>query len=529
MRKIKSFEKFSVKFVLGFSLLIGLLLSYWAGRYTFVYQDDYSTELMLELPDSLTVNLLWMAAAVGGFWIVGWLFSKLSEKGQALFLQTFALAEIVILGVILAYLVKTGQNIPLGDQAIVYQSVIEFSADKYTMMEPGNYLDFYPQQYGMIFILDSLFRLFGKIDIIYFQYLNVPFLMLAVYFGWRLTKEIFHNPRTELFYQLLVLFFFPLYLYVYFAYGEVISIGAGTLCLWAALRFCNTLKARYGITAVCAVTLAVFIRKNSLVLLIAVCIILIFQAMLQKRIKLLIPLVLMIVLPQLCNMGVKTYYEQRSGHDIGKGIPAVMWMLMGTQQSEEGYGVYNGNSVLIYNGPAENDPERCAEIGMEELKGQLEDFLGNPSYALDFYRNKLINQWNDPVYSVFIMTRALVETADPMILDAYFGELHDKLEDFLNRYHFIMYFGFGFCAVWLLRQKFEIAECLPFIAIIGGFLFSILWEAKPRYVIPYVFLMLPAAAMGIRSIQLASEAAVRYLMARLNSRGGEPESGQLAG
>lgn len=529
MRKIKSFENFSVKFVLVFSLLIGLLFAYWAGRYTFVYQPDYSTELMIELPDSLAVNLLWLLAAAGGLGVVGWMFTKLSEKGQSLFLQTFALAEILGLGIVLVYLVKTGQSIPLGDQAIVYQAVIEFSDGNYAMMEPGKYLDYYPQQYGMIFILDSLFHLFGKMDIIYFQYLNVPFLMLAVYFGWLLTKELFHNNRAELYYQLLVLFFFPLYLYVYFAYGEVISIGAGTLCLWAVLRFCSTRKARYGITAVCAMTLAVFIRKNSLVLLVAICIILVFQAVLQKKPKLLIPLILMAVLPQLCSSGVKTYYEQRSGYEIGKGIPAVMWILMGTQQSEEGYGVYNGNSVLIYNGPAGNDPDRCAEIGLTEIKGQLEDFAENPAYAFEFYRNKLINQWNDPVYSVFIMTRALVETADPIMLDAYFGELHHKLEDFLNRYHFIMYFCFGVCSLWLLRQKSDISKCLPFVAVIGGFLFSILWEAKPRYVIPYVFLMLPAAAMGIQVIQLAPGAILRYITALRDKRSGDRPSEKLAG
>ena len=35
------------------------------------------------------------------------------------------------------------------------------------------------------------------------------------------------------------------------------------------------------------------------------------------------------------------------------------------------------------------------------------------------------------------------------------------------------------------------------MAVIGGFLFSILWEASSRYVLPYVVYMIPLAAMGI--------------------------------
>ena len=39
------------------------------------------------------------------------------------------------------------------------------------------------------------------------------------------------------------------------------------------------------------------------------------------------------------------------------------------------------------------------------------------------------------------------------------------------------------------------------IYFIGGFLFSLLWEAKPRYVFPYVYLCLPLAAVGLSRIQ----------------------------
>lgn len=38
------------------------------------------------------------------------------------------------------------------------------------------------------------------------------------------------------------------------------------------------------------------------------------------------------------------------------------------------------------------------------------------------------------------------------------------------------------------------------IAVFGGFLFSLLWEAKTRYVFPYLLMELPYAAMGINEV-----------------------------
>ena len=37
--------------------------------------------------------------------------------------------------------------------------------------------------------------------------------------------------------------------------------------------------------------------------------------------------------------------------------------------------------------------------------------------------------------------------------------------------------------------------CLIFL---GGFLFHILWEAKSRYILPYIIILIPVAVQGIQ-------------------------------
>ena len=57
--------------------------------------------------------------------------------------------------------------------------------------------------------------------------------------------------------------------------------------------------------------------------------------------------------------------------------------------------------------------------------------------------------------------------------------------------------------IWLLasiRKQKGIEQYILLIAVFGGFLFSLIWEAKTRYVFPYLIMMLPYGAMGIHVI-----------------------------
>ena len=44
------------------------------------------------------------------------------------------------------------------------------------------------------------------------------------------------------------------------------------------------------------------------------------------------------------------------------------------------------------------------------------------------------------------------------------------------------------------------------IAVLGGFLFHMVWEANSRYILPYFLLMLPYAAWGLGT---AAEQAIK--------------------
>lgn len=59
-------------------------------------------------------------------------------------------------------------------------------------------------------------------------------------------------------------------------------------------------------------------------------------------------------------------------------------------------------------------------------------------------------------------------------------------------------YGIGHAGNLVVEEKeVPISLWLPWIAVFGGFLFSILWEAKSRYVFPYCVFMILYAPEGL--------------------------------
>ena len=57
--------------------------------------------------------------------------------------------------------------------------------------------------------------------------------------------------------------------------------------------------------------------------------------------------------------------------------------------------------------------------------------------------------------------------------------------------------GIALCGRWWQKKEIPTALWLPLIGIVGGFLFSIIWEAQSRYVFPYYVFLILFVPMGL--------------------------------
>jgi hypothetical protein len=83
-------------------------------------------------------------------------------------------------------------------------------------------------------------------------------------------------------------------------------------------------------------------------------------------------------------------------------------------------------------------------------------------------------------------------------LDRLSTDLFDRLLWAADRLQFVVYFGMLCYFVFGIKKDGGLLQHMLAVTVIGGFFFSILWEAKTRYVFPYYMMMFPSAVLGYR-------------------------------
>lgn len=498
MKKIPELvEMICTRAVHGILLLISLLLGYWALRYTHGYPMNLKEDQILIAPDSVGKNVLIFLIVILVTWLIQrWVLRGDKEK-QKRRVRLIAIAATVIMGILLIIWVSVCHITPVWDQMQVYLDAMDFKAGNYQDMT--GYIYMCPHQYGLTFLYE-IFLVFGG-GYRLLQYLNVVMVMCTVFCSYLLVEELFADVRASLYVVLGNFLFFPLWIYVNYVYGELLSIGFSMLGIWLLVHWCHTEKHRYALLSLLALSVAVLARTNVLVVLIAVCITMLVHGLHRRSGKVLLVALLTILVPLGAIGAMRWSYELRSGIKIEGGIPSSMYVAMGMQRSTGGAGVYNGYNNSVFRGEAGSDEEKANEIAVTYIRERLQEFRRDPVMAQDFYKEKIQEQWNEPTFCSLVMTATFEQAPKGLVEKLYYGSWQQHYRDYMNRYVTVLYLGvILYCITGVLRRT-NILQCLMGIGVIGGFLFSILWEAKSRYVLPYIVLLIPYMALGISMLQ----------------------------
>ena len=153
--------------------------------------------------------------------------------------------------------------------------------------------------------------------------------------------------------------------------------------------------------------------------------------------------------------GMTALAEKQAQTDYGDGCPKIMWVAMGLQENEEFPqfpGTYNGFNADTYKA---NDYDAF--------------------FSTYYMQNQ--KEWVDRVYFDDIV--------------------HSRVVLIMDNYQFLIYLMLLVYFLNLLTGKDEIGTLLPVLILVGGFLFSLIWEGRSRYVYPYLVIALPCVAEGV--------------------------------
>ena len=296
----------------------------------------------------------------------------------------------------------------------------------------------------------------------------------------------------------------PFLLYLPYIYGDVLSISFGIVMFWAVSAYEHYEKKRYIALAACVAGVAALARENTWIILIGVGIYAVLVCLKKKKGQYLLAGIAILLTATLTVKAVDVMYEYRSGYPSGIGIPSILWIAMGLQETDGMAGVYNRYQQATF---ADHDfqQEPAAQEGREYIRERLKEFRENPSMMVDFFKRKLENQWIEPLFSSLKATETFDTDGEPLpsvIQSLYYGNLHEIVWKLANYYQSLVYLagivlGAALCGMWWRKKEVSSALWLPLIGIVGGFLFSVIWEAQCRYVFPYYVFLILYVPMGL--------------------------------
>lgn len=497
--KLEKTQSFCLRATAMLGALIYAVLFFYSFRYTMKMVSE--VEWLTNTKDSV----LWHIAFLIGVLILIYCIKKIDKLLNDKLVKIAAVVISVIITFFGFVWFRLTESYSIADQFMILetaQSVAKNMFDTFSTGDAGNYFSMYPHQLGLVHIYSFLFKFFNNTHSDVLQYSQAIFTGLTFFIGFKITDELFQKKIVNIYYLLIMSSCFPLFFYSIYIYGESIGVTAIFFNIYAMIKLLKNKEERtwkkmlWYVTAIFSFTIAYNVRSGLVVVWVAFAILAILQLLKNWKHWMPFLIVMLTLISALCMQSiVKNYYVDKTGLEFNKGMSPWCWLSMGMQDSGREPGEYTGLNVYIYN-LSEGDKEQQKELSQTFMKQQAETFIENPEYLIQFYKRKAFNQWNEPSYGCYTMTRFYIDP--PAIVSSlYFGKIHNILYEFMNQIQSMNYLMILVAMLYLLLRKHELYQYTIGIILIGGFLFSLIWEAKSRYVFPYIVISIPYVAYGL--------------------------------
>lgn len=490
--------RFAAAVVLVLSTLLMLFLTLSAYIETGTVSTNNTAGELVELyADNIFLNLLLLALILATLYLLYRHCGNINLKKMelALLLWVFLLGIAFILSVKLAA--------PwYSDSYLVTKAAQQAAENDFSALDA--YFCRFPFQLGYVLYLEILFRIMGAIlpglpDGYYHlaaQGVNLLCLLIGYHAIIQLCWQLFGSRRIQKLTIVFLFFCLPPVLTCTFLYGNIPAFALGALALWMFEAFIKERHVWQGLTCALTLGLAVAIKLNLLIFLVAIAIVWLLDLFQNRSWKSALCLALTVAAAMGMMAAPQLLYERRSGKNFGEGIPMIAWMAMGFSEGHAGPGWYKEDNTVSYFIESGMDSAATADNAKKVIKERLAYFGANPGEGFRFFSEKLRSQWNEPTYeSLWINQVQLSYGEKGLLYNVFCGTGGRYTASFMNQYQQMIFLGTLLACVYLWHRR-DIRQCLPMLVILGGLLYHLLFEAKSQYALSYFILMIPLAAYG---------------------------------
>lgn len=459
----------------------------------------------------------------------------------------------IVLGVIWINISKTPV---FSDQLLVHKIGKELIENGKLSEEVLIYIMTCPHQLGIRSIFGIIYKIIGIADPIVIRYINVFSIAIITFMLYKITNIIYKDERRNKIVILFSLLFIQFPLLSTFVYGDIIGLMFVLIAVYQTLCVIKKEKNKilHSVFAGISMGFAILVRTNYSIFLIATIIYLVFNIIKEiiktkydkenidniksNIIKIIFGIIIICILSISPMNIIKKYMESKYPDDIvsNRSHPLVSYLLMGarTKIDYASHGWWSAEIIELWNKYiGENKAKTKEELrtyletvkkdgsGFEKLKKEqwkeyvelIKNYIKKPNTMFDFYSEKILSMWTETTFQSIwtndVMFRMKIYDANVLgrtAKELYFGNTREVYQEYCKALIILIYFG-AFIEILNNRKiikdgeekynvdnRFVNMEKL-YLAIIflGGFAFHILWEAKSRYIIPYVIILFPLA------------------------------------
>jgi len=248
--------------------LIFVVLTRYALQYT-QYSNPYGEERSISVYDSIAKNILFFILTVAVLVGLFVLEKHMSAQIQKWVMRIALVLVTVWTGGFGYWWITAIDRLPVGDQAFIYGGASYFLEGQYVFLSEGQYCEMFPYQLGLVFLIEILFRLVGPYNYFAFQFICVMLSVGIVLLGYALICEFTEHVAVAVAYCLLMFTCLPMIFYTGWVYGEIPSIFFYVLTAVCVMRYHKTAHARWLAGMVGSVFMAILVRNNSMIMLVA--------------------------------------------------------------------------------------------------------------------------------------------------------------------------------------------------------------------------------------------------------------------
>lgn len=524
--RINKREGFDMKYLKYIVTIIAILVCIIIFGLNIIYMSDVcdSWQEIVSISYFGIGNLLiTILIATGLIKIINWIEQKreknekkISSKKKYIIIG-LALLVYIIIGIIWVVL---RDSTPIADSMRVYEAATDiFKGRNLTNVR---YFELNPQNLSISFFFSLLFTVFHSNSLWIIKIANIIancFTIIGLFLITKLLKKDYDINETKS--LVLSLTYIPIILLVNFIYGDIISLPFSVFSIYFTMKYGKENKVYHLLISAFLMMIAVILRMNNLILVIASILYLILNLQIKdksldkkekaKKIGIKLTLMIVFIIISLVPSKIATATLQNQ-YDLDKKreIPATRYIAMGMQEGTRANGWYNSETGDIAHTEKKINHEQYSDM----IKERLTYFSNHILYTIKFYVKKVASMWTEPLQESIWQNLSFnfeslkknkkfskAEIASLEKMDAKILNNEKIMQLYLKAIIFII---FGTVILFIIQNRKQISNeaILLLLVFLGGFFFHILWEGKSRYIIPYLIILIPLASIKIKEVKI---------------------------